>query len=327
MNEFRYPLVLLLFIPYFAMLAAFLFRRTGRAEGAAAVSSSAIIRGRRGFLAATYPWLTAFRFFAIACIIIALARPGKGVSSSNVQNLGIDIMIALDVSASMEGEDFEPKNRLEVAKLAVADFVAKRGTDRIGMVVFAGEAYLQCPLTLDHDVLFDILDELDFSSVSVDGTAIGDALSLCAARMMDSKSKSRIILLITDGVNNMGSMDPATAASVCKDLGIKIYSLGIGKEGIVPYPGGLFGKRSMSNSFDPSVLENASALTGGKFYRAETTGVFLEDMREIDLLEKSAIDVKKYHEFTDKFSLFIAAGMIAFFIEVLLRSIVYRKLP
>lgn len=326
MNEFARPYMLLLLIPFFLMLLFFIFGSKSR-EGAAAISSSELASGRNSFLAVTYPWLSGLRFISILCLILALAGPGRGVTYSDVQNLGIDIMIALDVSASMEGEDFAPKNRLEVAKQAVADFVKKRENDRIGMVVFAGEAYLQCPLTLDNGIILDIIDELDFSTVHADGTAIGDALALCAARMMDLKSKSRIILLITDGMNNAGSIDPVTAAGVCRELGIKIYSVGIGREGQVPYPGGLFGKRYEYNIFDPSVLENASEMTGGKFYRAQSSGVFMEDMREIDMLEKSSVEVRKYHEFTNKFGIFLITGMVIFFIEMLLRSLVYRKLP
>jgi Ca-activated chloride channel family protein len=325
--EFRHPLVLLLLIPYAAMVFWYVYGRLYRRGAALAVSSRSIVKERRTCRTLTYPYVPVLRFLAILCLIIALARPGRGLDYSSVKNNGIDIMIALDLSPSMLGEDFQPRNRLAVARQVVRDFIALRTSDRIGMVVFSGEACLQCPLTLEHDIIGDIVDEADFSSVGVDGTAIGAALALAASRMMEGGARSRIILLITDGVNNRGDIDPETAAKSCRELGIKIYSVGIGKDGRVPYPGGLFGKQYVMNQFNPETLRKASAITGGRFYRAESAGVLWDNIRDIDMLEKSVIDVKRYHEFHDAFHVFLVIATALFFVEILLRSLLYRKIP
>ena len=325
--EFKYPLVLLLLIPYAVMVFWYLYRRIGRRGPALGLSSRRILKERRSFRVSTYRFLPVLRFLAIMMLIIAMARPGRGISYSSVKNMGIDIMVVMDLSPSMMGEDFQPKNRLAVAKQVVEDFISRRKTDRIGMVVFAGEAYLQCPLTVEHDMIMDIIKEVDFDSVGEDGTAIGDALALAASRMMDSEAKSRMILLITDGMNNRGTIDPETAAKTCKEMGIKIYSVGIGKDGKVPYPGGLFGKQYVMNHFDPEVLQKASDMTGGRFYRATSTGVLWDNIKDIDMLEKSRIDVRIYHEFHDRFEFFLLCAMVLFFVEVMARSLVYRKIP
>ena len=325
--EFRYPLALVLLIPYAAAVFIFFWMKINSRAAAISISSKTVLRTASTFKTRTYPFLPLLRFLSILLLIIALAAPGRGITYSSIKNSGIDIMVVLDLSLSMQGEDFEPKNRLEVAKRVVTDFIRKRANDRVGLVVFAGEAYLQCPLTIEHDALIELIDEIDFDTISVDGTAIGDALALAAARMLNDDSKSRIILLITDGVNNRGIIDVPTAAKTCREFGIKIYSVGIGKEGQVPYPGGFFGKRYVSNSFDPAVLTEASKITGGKFYRAESSGVFWEGMNEIDALEKSVINVKKHHRFYSKASIFLVMAMSLFFLEILLRSLVYRKIP
>jgi len=328
--EFRNPLFLVLLVPWGAMLFWYLYRRFWSAGSAFAVSSRDVVTVRSSIRARTYHYLPALRFLSILLLILALSRPGRGVDYSSVKNLGIDIMIALDASGSMMGEDFEPENRLAVAKKVMGDFIKKRESDRIGMVVFAGEAYLQCPLTVEHDMLGDIMDEIDFDTVSVDGTAIGEAIALSASRMMDSTSKSRIILLLTDGMNNRGSIDPETAARTCAEMGVKIYCVGIGKEGRVPYPnpGGLFSaKRYLVNHFDPTVLSEITEMTGGRFYRAESSGVLWQNIKDIDMLEKSEVDLKVYHEFYDRFNILIVAAAALFFLEILLRSLFYRKLP
>ncbi len=330
--EIKNPLFLLLLIPWAAMVVWYIYRKVYDYESAMAASSESVVTRRNSFRAATYRFLPILRFLAILLLIIAMARPGKGIHYSSIKNLGIDIMIALDVSGSMRGEDFEPKHRLAVAKQVIKDFINRREGDRIGMVVFAGEAYLQCPLTVEYTMIGDIVDEIDFETVPVDGTAIGDALGLAAARMMDSKSESRIILLLTDGMNNRGSIDPETAAKTCVDLGIRIYSVGIGKEGRVPYSipgaGGFFlGKQYLVNHFDETILREISDMSGGKFYRAQSSGVLWQNVKEIDRLEKSEVILKKFHEFYDKFQWLLIAAAGLFFLEIILRSVVYRKIP
>ena len=327
--EFKDPLFLLLLVPYALMVLWYVYARVYKRDSAVALSSGTLMKQRKSFRVRSYRSLPVFRFIAILLLIVSLSRPGRGVHYSSVKNMGIDIMIALDVSGSMMGEDFQPRNRLTVAKQVIADFIAKRKNDRIGMTVFAGEAYLQCPLTVEHRMLNDILEEVDFGTVAVDGTAIGDALALSGSRMMDDESRTRIVLLLTDGMNNRGTIDPETAAQACREMGIKIYSVGIGKEGRVPIParGGLFGKQYMINHFDETVLREISNMTGGRFYRAQTSGVLWENIKDIDRLEKSEVELKVYHEFYDKFHIFLIIAMALFFTETVLRSVVYRKIP
>lgn len=327
--EFKMPLMLLLLVPWAAMLFWFLFRKIYDREAAVAVSSERVFRARGSLRARTYRFLPALRFMAILLLIIALSRPGKGIHYSSVKNLGVDIMVAMDVSLSMLAEDFQPKNRLAVSKQVIEDFVGRRANDRVGMVVFAGEAYLQCPLTIEHGMIRDIVKEVDFDSVHVDGTAIGDAIALATARMMESKAKSRVILLVTDGVNNRGSIDPETAARAAAEMEIRIYTVGIGKKGEpVPYPTGFMGMtRNVMMDMDEDTLKKIAEITGGKYYNATSAGVLWQNIKDIDRLEKSQVELKQYHEFYDRFQWFLAAAAALFFLEILLRSVVYRKVP
>jgi Ca-activated chloride channel family protein len=327
--EFKSPFMLILLVPWSFMLFWYRYRKIYTRGAAVAVSSSRIIRRRTTLRSSTYRFLPGLRFVSLLLLIIALSRPGKGVSYSSIKTEGIDIMIAVDVSGSMRGEDFEPRNRLEVSKQVIRDFIAGRKNDRIGLVVYAGEAYLQCPLTLEHDMIGDIIDEIDFETVHAQGTAIGDALALSASRMMDSKAKTRIIVLFTDGRHNTGQMDPETAAKAARELGIKIYTVGIGTKGKpVPYPTGIpLVKRYMMEDLDEATLQKIADITGGKYYNATSSGVLWRNVKDIDRLEKSQVKMKQYHEFYDGFQWFLTAAMVFFFLEIILRSVVYRKVP
>ena len=313
------------------MVFWYIFRKIYNRQGAIAVSSEKVVKVRQSFRAATYRFLPIVRFLTILIFILALARPGKGINYTSIRNLGIDIMITLDVSGSMRGEDFQPDNRLAVAKQVIKDFVNRRKHDRIGMVVFAGEAYLQCPLTVEHKMIQDIVDEITLQTVAAQGTAIGDAIALSTSRMMESKAKSKIVLLLTDGVSNQGKIDPETAAKAAADFGVKIYTVGIGSEG-----GGSVSKRGPFGlqifagprfSYNKEELINLSEITKGKFYQATSSGVLWEQMRDIDRLEKSEVEMRMYHEFYDKFQWFLLFGAIMFFVDIILRSVVYRKIP
>ncbi|PKN52455.1 MAG: aerotolerance regulator BatA [Deltaproteobacteria bacterium HGW-Deltaproteobacteria-13] len=330
--EFRNPYVLLLLIPYLAMIILYIYFRIYKREASFELSSSKLIARRTTFRTATYKSLVVLRFLAILMLIIALARPGRGIDYTSVNDYGIDIMVCLDVSGSMRGEDFQPENRLAVAKKVVKDFVNKRPHDKIGMIIFAGEAFLQCPLTTEKNIIADINDEIDFDSVPADGTAIGDAIALAASRMTDSKAASKMILLITDGMNNRGQIDPETAAILCKGMDIKVYTVGIGKEGEVTYPAGpagpaLFGKRKLINHFDERGLRKIADTTGAKFYRAESSGVLWQNITDIDRLERSIVETRVYHEFYDRFGWFLLLATVFFFTEIILRSLIYRKIP
>jgi Ca-activated chloride channel family protein len=324
--EFKNPWLLLLLLPYLAMAAVFIGNRLYARESAIAVSAEGVVKKRGTVRSATYRFLPILRFLSILFLIIAVARPGRGVSYSSIKNLGIDIMIALDVSGSMSNEDFQPKNRLTVAKKVLKDFISIRKSDRIGLIVFANDAYLQCPLTVEHNIIHDIVDDIDFGIVDHRRTAIGDAVALATSRMMDLKSKSRMILLLTDGANNAGIIDPQTAAKASAELGIKIYTVGIGKKEYLRSD--IFGNRRLVKSeLDIEALQKISDITGGKFYNATSGGVLWQNIQDIDRLERSEADLRVYHEFFDKFQIFLIISISLFFLEVMLRSVFYRKIP
>ncbi|HQO01128.1 MAG TPA: VWA domain-containing protein [Spirochaetota bacterium] len=328
--DFKNPEFLFLLLPFAGAVFWYVYSRLYLKGAAIAVPSEAIVSGQRSFRVKTYRYLPVLRFLSVFVLILALARPGKGVNYASVKNLGIDIMVALDVSGSMKGEDFQPKNRLMVAKQVLKDFVAKRKSDRIGLVVFSGEAHFQCPLTIEHQMITDIVDEIDFDTVPEDGTAIGEALALAASRMLDSGARSKIILLLTDGMNNRGSIDPETAAKLCAESGIRVYAVGIGKDGKVRYPsdaGFLFGRQYLYNHFDETGIRKIADATSGKFYRATSGGVLWEKISDIDRLERSEFETRQYYEFYDRFQILLAIAMGLFFLEVLLRSVLYRKVP
>ncbi|MCX7678891.1 MAG: VWA domain-containing protein, partial [Spirochaetes bacterium] len=321
--DFKNQYFLLLLIPWAGVCAWYIFGKRFQCESAIAVSSKKIVFQRSSFRERTYRFLPALRMIAVLLLIIALARPGKGVEFSSIRQPGIDIMIALDVSPSMSSQDFQPKNRLEVAKKVVSDFIELRKHDRMGLVIFSGEAYFQCPLTLETEMLKDIIADVDFDSADKEGTAIGEGVALAAARMADSPAKSKVILLLTDGMNNRGVIDPETAAKMCAQLGIKIYAVGIGKKQIrVP----LFSRiKVFQDHYDPESLQKMAEITGGKFYSAESGHILWQNIKDIDRLEKSEFEVRRFYEFYDKFQIFLFAAFGFFLIEVLLRSVVYRK--
>jgi Ca-activated chloride channel family protein len=255
------------------------------------------------------------RLLALACVAVALARPQLGYSWEESLTEGMDIEIVLDVSGSMGAEDFQPKNRLEVAKKVVKDFVAGRTGDRIGMVMFAGGAVTRAPVTTDHAMLNAMIDAVALNTLP-DGTAIGVALANAASRLKDSPAKSRVIVLVTDGVNNAGAIDPASAAAVCQGLGIKVYTVGVGTTGMVPFPTLVedsFGRRSVrhqlvSVSLDEPLLRAIAARTGGRYFRATDRDSLARIFDDIDRLEKTQMRVKRYVRYREAFQPFAWAG-------------------
>lgn len=249
-------------------------------------------RGSRPYL---LPLLPALRVMAIALAVVALARPQE--RDNRVRDLsveGIDIMLALDLSTSMEAADFRPNNRLHVAKEVLSEFINGRGNDRIGLVVFAGAAYTQAPLTLDYGVLTEVLRQLR-TRVLEDGTAIGDALATALNRLRDSDAKSRVVVLITDGDNNAGRISPLDAAEMAKALGIPVYTILVGKGGKVPFPAGqdLFGNqawRDVEIPINPALLQSMASSTGGEFFRATDRDTLKQGLQKVlDSLERSRI--------------------------------------
>ena len=259
------------------------------------------------------------RLLAFACLVLALARPQLGYAWEESLTEGIDIQLVLDISGSMGAEDFQPKDRLTVAKQVVKEFIAGRTGDRIGVTVFSGAAMTRAPLTTDRDMLGTIVDAVELNSLP-DGTAIGVALASAAARLKDSQAKTKVVVLVTDGANNAGAIDPVSAAALCKGLGIKVYTIGVGALGRVPVPvpvpmqdpvtGQIVTRHVMMDvPVDEALLRQIAARTGGQFYRATDTQGLQRIFREIDRLEKTPIQVKRYVRYQEAFPPLVWAGL------------------
>lgn len=281
-----------------------------------------------GLKSKLHPILLVLRMFAILIIIIAIARPQSKNSKRNVYSEGIDIIISLDISGSMLAEDFKP-NRLQASKEVAKTFIDSRPQDRIGLVVFSGESFTQCPLTADHRVLYGLIDEVK-SGMIEDGTAIGDGLGTAINRLRFSKAKSKVIILLTDGVNNMGFMDPMSGADIAKKMGIRVYTIGVGKMGKAPYPIKTpFGiqYQQLDVDIDEPLLKDIASITGGKYYRATDKSKMESIYKEIDSLEKTIINVMVYDRRSEEFIPFLITGLILLLLELILRKTVFNSVP
>ncbi len=269
-----------------------------------------------------------FRLISVALLIVALARPQSFTSGENIYTEGIDIAMVLDISGSMLAEDFKP-NRLEAAKKVTDDFILGRTTDKIGLVIFSRDSFTQCPLTIDYPVLRGLLKDIR-SGMIEDGTAIGNAIANGVNRLKDSKAKSKVIILLTDGVNNAGEVDPLTAAQIARTFGIRIYAIGVGTIGEAPYPFQTpFGIRyqMVPVEIDEAVLRQIASTTNGKYFRA-TSNKKLEDIyNEIDKMEKTKVEVTSYRNAKELFYGWLAAGMFFFLVEIGVSRFVLRKIP
>jgi Ca-activated chloride channel family protein len=272
--------------------------------------------------------LLVLRLAAITLGVIALARPQTSSRGQNVETEGIDIILAMDISGSMLAEDFRP-NRIEAAKKVAMDFVDARINDRIGLVIFSGESFTQCPLTTDHGILKSLFAALK-SGMVADGTAIGLGLSNAVSRLKDSPAKSKVIILLTDGVNNAGSIAPLTAAEIAKAFGIRVYTIGVGTRGFAPYPVQTpFGiqYQNMEVQIDEDVMKQIADMTNGKYFRATSNAKLQEIYREIDQLEKTRISVTEFRRYSEEFFPFLLAALVCFVAELLLRYTVFRSVP
>lgn len=285
-------------------------------------------RSRAGALLHSLRWL------ALALLIIALARPQFTRTDTSIRASGVDIVIALDLSGSMESEDFVIKgqqvNRLTVAKDTISKFVERRPNDRIGLVAFAGRAYIAAPLTLDHDFLQANLARLQLHQIE-DGTAIGSGLSAAVNRLRELKSKSKIVILMTDGQNNAGKVQPLTATEAAKALGVKVYTIGVGIRGFAPvpvyFPGGQKMYQRQRVDIDEDTLTAMADKTGGKYFRADSTDTLRKIYDEIDQLETTEAVVKKYVQREELFRWAAVPGLLLLMIEVLLANTIWRRLP
>lgn len=269
---------------------------------------------------------------AIVMVAVVLARPQSSTNWENVTTEGIDIVIALDISSSMLAQDFSP-DRLEAAKNVAMEFISGREYDRMGLVVFSGEAFTQCPLTTDRAVLLNLFKDLK-SGMIEDGTAIGNGLATAVARLKDSEAISRVVILLTDGENNRGEVAPVTAAEIAKTFGIRVYTIGVGTHGTAPYPLQVqtpFGIqtqiRDVEVRIDEETLKEISAITDGQYFRATNNTTLEEIYKEIDKLEKSKIEVREFSRKSEEYMPFAIAGVLLLVLSLVLKTTLFRNIP
>ncbi len=280
-------------------------------------------------------FLAALRWIILALFVIALAQPRLTRSETKVSASGIDIAVAFDLSGSMLAEDFEVGrqrvNRVNMAKEVLKKFIEKRPSDRIGLVAFASQAYIAAPLTLDHDFLLQNLERLQIGTIDESRTAIGSALSTAINRLRDLKSKTKIVILMTDGQNNAGKVAPLTVAEAAQTLKIKVYTIGVGTHGVAPMPiyvrGQKVGYQPQPVDIDEDTLQKIAQMTGGKYYRADNAQKFQAIYSEIDKLEKTEAEIKKFAHHDELFAWIISPGLMLLLVEILLRHTIFRRLP
>ena len=332
MSFFRFedPWLLLFFL-----MVPFLTIR-GKGKQQATISYSSIdtlqaIRSARVEILSILPLL--LRMIAISLLVLSLARPQEGYKSTEILSVGVDIMLALDTSGSMQALDFikdeKRDTRLAMVKDVVSQFIDNRPNDRMGMVVFGSEAYTQCPLTLDQGILKSFLSKLDIGMAG-DSTAIGSAIGIAVKRLKDLESKSKVIILLTDGQNNAGSLPPLQAAQTAKAFGIKIHTIAVGTHGKAPFlVNSIFGQRYVYQQvdIDEDTLKKISDLTGGQYFRATDLESLKTIYKQIDEMEKSEVKVIDHSEYTELFHYFLIPGLLILLLEILLSNTVLRRIP
>lgn len=330
---FRIPgwLILLLGVILLFLMAWYYWFKHPKRSASVRYSDLSLVRaGGRTSRQRFRPLVYLLRLLAVAMLVVAMARPQSGNERRDVDAEGIDIMLCLDVSGSMKAEDFKPDNRLFVAKEEIGKFVDRRTNDRIGLVVFSRSAFTQCPLTLDYGVLKNLLAQVDFGMID-DGTAIGLALATAVNRLVDTPAKSKVVVLLTDGINNVFEIDPMTAANVAKTMGVKVYTIGIGRPGNAMYPidDPVFGKRYvyLPNEIDEPSLQRIADGTGGKYYRARSEKELEDIYAQIDQLEKTKVNVREYIQYKELFFGYLLAGFALLVLELLLGQTYFRKIP
>lgn len=309
---------------------AWLFYKRSQLSATVKMSSLEPFKQNRTFLAKAKPFLYVLRILALSSIIIALARPRSvDVTSKSKTTKGIDIVMAIDVSSSMLANDLKP-NRLEALKKVASTFVQDRVNDRIGLVVYAGESYTRTPVTSDKTIILQSLKTIEYDdSIIADGTGIGVGLATAINRIKDSKAKSRIIILLTDGVNNSGTIDPRTASEIAKEYGIKVYTIGIGTNGQAMFPvakdaNGKLVFRKMPVEIDESLMKEIAKATDAKYFRATSNKKLQAIYDEINKLETTEIDEKKFYNYDEKYKPFVLIAFVLLGVEVLLRNSVFR---
>jgi Ca-activated chloride channel family protein len=334
--RFADPLFFILIIIVPLLVFSYLYEKKKK-KASIRFSDLSVIKNLPSSRLQGFRWiLFALRIATVLILIICIARPQSGKKCEEILTEGIDIILALDISGSMRAEDFKPKNRLMSAKQVVEEFVKGRKNDRLGLIVFAAHSFTQCPLTLDYGVLLNFLKQVKIGMIE-DGTAIGMALVNCVNRLKNSKAKSKVIILLTDGVNNTGKIDPITAAKIARAMDVKVYTIGMGKIGGAPIPieHPIFGKIYARNpdgslvltKVDEHTLKEIARITKGKYFRATDEKKLRKICAEIDKMEKTKIKVKEYMKYKELFAFPLFIGIILLLTEITLANTRFRKLP
>jgi Ca-activated chloride channel family protein len=325
---FKNPELFYLLLAILPLVAWYIFRQKRNTASIQVSSTASVFKAPKTLRHVLRHSVFVSQMIALAFFVVVLARPQSSSNWENVTTEGIDIIIALDISSSMLARDFSP-DRLEAAKNVAMEFISGRQYDRMGLVVFAGEAFTQCPLTTDRAVLLNLFKDIK-SGLIEDGTAIGNGLATAVSRLKDSEAVSRVVILLTDGENNRGEVAPMTAAEIAKTFGIRVYTVGVGSIGTAPYPVQTpFGieLRDMEVKIDEGLLTDMGNVTGGKYFRATSNKKLEEIYKEIDALEKSKIDVKQYSRKSEEFLPFAILGALFLIAGIVLRTTIFRNIP
>lgn len=330
MFRFQDPIFLVLIVVAFGILAYYIKFKRAKAASIRYSDINLVRRLKPSFRIRERHILPVLRALAIVLLAFALARPQSGRKGQEISSEGIDIVLALDISGSMRAEDFKPHNRLYVAKQVIKEFISGRQSDRIGLVVFSKQSFTQCPLTLDYGVLFNFLDKVDFGMIE-DGTAIGLAIANAVNRLRESEAEGKVVILLSDGRNNAGEIDPITAAQAARAMNVKIYTIGAGKPGNAPYPvdDPIFGRRYIyvENEIDEATLRQIAQITGGEYFRAKHEEALALIYKQISEMEQTEIKVKEYLQYNELFSNYALAGLLLLVTEIVLANTRYRKIP
>lgn len=330
---FAQPLCFLLFLPLIAYIVWYILR-SSRTEPSLQVSTTSMYDDMpKNWTLYLRHLPFVLRVAALSLLIIVLAQPQTTENWQNQDVEGIDIMLAVDVSTSMLAEDLKP-NRLEAAKQVASEFISGRPNDNIGLTIFAGQSFTQSPLTTDHVMLMSIFNNVKCDIVTngllEDGTAIGDGIANAVTRLRESKAKSKVIILLTDGSNNKGEISPLTAAEIAKTFGIRVYTIGVGSNGTAPYPVKTYAGTQYVNvpvEIDENTLQQIASTSNGQYYRATSNSKLKEVYEEIDKLERTKLNVKKFSRRNEEFQPFALAAILCLLLEILLRLTVLRKVP
>ncbi len=325
---FKNPELFYLLLIIVPMVAWYIFRQKRNTASIQISSTASVLKAPKTLRHYLRHLIFLLQLLAMAAFIVVLARPQSSRSWENVTTEGIDIVIALDISSSMLAKDFSP-DRLEAAKNVATEFISGREYDRMGLVVFSGEAFTQCPLTTDRSVLLNLFKDIE-SGMIEDGTAIGNGLATAVARLKESEAISRVVILLTDGENNSGEIAPVTAAEIAKTFGIRVYTIGVGSQGTAPYPVKTpYGVqlREMEVKIDEETLQEISTITDGRYFRATSNTKLEEIYKEIDQLEKSKIEVREFSRKSEEFLPFALAGILLMVLSLLLKTTIFRSIP